>query len=135
VALQVDQLRHMADAHPDRVAYVDLSTGEELTFAAWEGSANRLARGLAAAGVRPGDRVALFLESTHPLRWIVAKRVGRRRAGAAGILPLRFRGKAIDIALGQAGNLAGRPLGGFGFLRGLGLLCGLCLDFFFVSHR
>jgi acyl-CoA synthetase (AMP-forming)/AMP-acid ligase II len=93
----------MADAHPDRVAYVDLSTGEELTFAAWEGSANRLARGLAAAGVRPGDRVALFLESTHPLRWIVAYAAIHKAGAVAVPTNTRLSSREVAAVLGHAG--------------------------------
>jgi len=103
MALQVDQLRYMADAHPDRVAYVDLSSGEELTFAAWEGSANRLARGLVACGVDPGDRVALFLESTHPLRWIVSYAAIHKAGAVAVPTNTRLSSREVGAVLGHAG--------------------------------
>jgi acyl-CoA synthetase (AMP-forming)/AMP-acid ligase II len=69
--LLIDQLRWTAEAHPDEVGYVDLLRDEHLTFGTWERDSNRLARGLSAAGVRAGDRVALHLESSHLLRWLV----------------------------------------------------------------
>jgi acyl-CoA synthetase (AMP-forming)/AMP-acid ligase II len=102
MALQVDQLRHMSGSHPDRVAYVDLSTGEELTFAAWEGAANRLARGLAAAGVSPGDRVALFLESAHPLRWIVSYSAIHKAGAVAVPTNTRLSPREVAAILGHA---------------------------------
>src|SRR5690242_2513095 len=71
MGLLIDQLRWTAEGRPDEVAYVDLVRDEQLTFARWDGESNRLARGLIAAGVRPGDRVALHLESGHLLRWLV----------------------------------------------------------------
>ena len=102
MALQVDQLRHMADRHPDRVAYVDLATGDELTFSAWEGAANRLARGLAAAGVTPGDRVALFLESAHPLRWIVSYSAIHKAGAVAVPANTRLSPREVAAILGHA---------------------------------
>jgi acyl-CoA synthetase (AMP-forming)/AMP-acid ligase II len=102
MALQVDQLRHMADSHPDRVAYVDLSTDDELTFSAWEGAANRLARGLAAAGVAPGDRVALFLESAHPLRWIVSYSAIHKACAVAVPANTRLSAREVAAILGHA---------------------------------
>lgn len=47
-------------AHPGAVAVCDATTS--LTYAELRRSADRLARGLRAAGVRPGDRVGLCLE-------------------------------------------------------------------------
>src|SRR6478752_7924024 len=71
MGLLIDQLRWTAEGRPDEVAYVDLVRDEQLTFSGWDHESNRLARGLIAAGVRPGDRVALHLESDHLLRWLV----------------------------------------------------------------
>jgi acyl-CoA synthetase (AMP-forming)/AMP-acid ligase II len=102
VALQVDQLRHMAEHHPERVAYVDLLADDELTFAGWEADANRLARGLAAAGVRPGDRVAIFLESSHPLRWVVAYSAIHKAGAVAVPTNTRLSARELAAVLGHA---------------------------------
>jgi hypothetical protein len=42
--LQIDQLRLMADEFPEEIAYCDASTGEALTFAAWDRESNAVAR-------------------------------------------------------------------------------------------
>ncbi len=55
-------------------------TAERLTYGELEGRANRLARHLRAAGVRPGDRVALALERSPEM---VAALLAVLKAGAA----------------------------------------------------
>ncbi len=54
-----DLLRRAAAAHPGRVALVD--GDRRLTYAELHDRASRMARLLARAGVRPGDRVGLYL--------------------------------------------------------------------------
>ena len=54
-----DFLRHAAQAHPDHPATVFL--GARLPYARLYAQANRFAHGLAAMGVRRGDRVAILL--------------------------------------------------------------------------
>ena len=70
--LLVDQLRFMARRDGDEVAYRDLGSGGALTFGEWDARSNALARGLAARGVHPGDRVSIYLPGEECLRWIVA---------------------------------------------------------------
>ena len=102
MTLQAEQLRWAAGAHPDEVAYVDVLGGVETTFGEWDAAANRLARGLAAAGVEPGDRVAIYLESAHLLPWITSY-TGVHRAGAVAV-PTNTRLSARELAavLGHA---------------------------------
>src|SRR5215203_860791 len=102
MGLLIDQLRWTADGRPDEVAYVDLVRDEQLTFGAWDRDSNRLARGLVAAGVRPGDRVALHLESEHLLRWLVTY-PGIHKAGAV-FVPTNTRLSVPELArvLGHA---------------------------------
>ncbi|HXA32960.1 MAG TPA: AMP-binding protein, partial [Acidimicrobiales bacterium] len=57
---QVAQLASMAEHYPDAVGY-RVVDGGQLTFGQWESQSNRLARGLVAAGVGHGDRVAIRL--------------------------------------------------------------------------
>jgi long-chain acyl-CoA synthetase len=54
-----------AALHPDRPAYIMASSGNVVTYAELDDAANRLARVLHDAGLRPGDHVALCLEN-HP---------------------------------------------------------------------
>jgi acyl-CoA synthetase (AMP-forming)/AMP-acid ligase II len=54
-----------AQTTPDKAAYVMASTGHTVTFAELDAGANRLARVLHDAGLRPGDAVAFCMEN-HP---------------------------------------------------------------------
>ena len=53
------------DSQPDKPAVVMASTGATQNFAELDAAANRLSRVLRAAGVQPGDHVALCMEN-HP---------------------------------------------------------------------
>ena len=54
-----------AKQHPDKPAVIMAETGEVQTFAELDAGANRLSRLFRAAGLQPGDHVALCLEN-HP---------------------------------------------------------------------
>ncbi len=97
-----DQLRLMAGAHPDEVAYGVLAGGE-LTFGDWEAEASSLARGLGALGVSRSERVAIGLATTEALRWLVAY-AGIHKAGAV-VVPLnpRLSDREITTMLHHAG--------------------------------
>jgi amino acid adenylation domain-containing protein len=56
------RLERSAELHPDRAAVVGGTTS--LTYAALDATANRLSRLLTAEGIRPGDRVGLFLDKS-----------------------------------------------------------------------
>jgi fatty-acyl-CoA synthase len=71
VDLLPDQLRLMASAYPDEVAYRNLGDGSSITFGRWERESNRLAHGLQTRGVRKGDLVAIDLEAEQILDFIV----------------------------------------------------------------
>ncbi len=61
-----------AASSPDRPAVIMASTGEVVTYAQLDAEANQLSRVLRAAGLAPGDHVALCLEnSAHflPILW------------------------------------------------------------------
>jgi len=67
---------------------------EEFSFAELDEGANRVANGLAALGVKPGDRVA-FLGKNHPLYFEAF--VGAARIGAV-MTPVNWRLAAPEIA-------------------------------------
>ena len=76
-----------AALHPDRIALHVEATGEELSYAALNRLANRIAHFLRGLGIRPGDRVALALRS-EPLTlalYFAAAKVG------AILVPLHTR--------------------------------------------
>src|SRR5437773_2617237 len=83
---------------PDRVA---LRFGDRAwSYAELDVEATRLAAGLAAAGIRPGDRVAFFLPNCPEL---VFAYFGTFRVGADA-LPLndRYQGAEVEYAVGDA---------------------------------
>ncbi len=80
---QVAQLAAMAERYPDEVGFWVLGRGR-LTFAQWDGTANRLARGLRTLGVAHGDRVAIRLEAGNALRWVVTY-AAIHKAGAVAV--------------------------------------------------
>ncbi|WP_370946275.1 AMP-binding protein [Amycolatopsis sp. cg5] len=57
-------LAHAGDNWPDDVALIETGTGGTLTWAQFDAAANGLAARLIAAGVEPGDRVALRLPTS-----------------------------------------------------------------------
>lgn len=91
--LQTEQLRLMAEAHPDEVAYTNLGevggTRSSITFDRWERESNRLAHGLADRGVGHGDLVALFLEARHILPFLVTY-TAVHKLGAVAV-PMNYR--------------------------------------------
>jgi acyl-CoA synthetase (AMP-forming)/AMP-acid ligase II len=80
---QVAQLAAMAELYPDEVGY-RVVDGGHLTFGQWESESNRLARGLVAAGVGHGDRVAIRLNGVNALRWVIAY-AATHKVGAAAV--------------------------------------------------
>jgi acyl-CoA synthetase (AMP-forming)/AMP-acid ligase II len=103
---QIEQLRWMAEHHPEELAYVRLDTDDTLTFAEWEHRANRLARGLQGLGVGLGDLVAIHLAGEHVLEWITAY-VAVHKVGAVAV-PTNTRLSADELAtvLGHAEPVA-----------------------------
>ncbi|MGQ0802847.1 MAG: class I adenylate-forming enzyme family protein [Actinomycetota bacterium] len=95
--LQTDQLRFMAGRYRDETAYRDVDAGTAITFGEWDDESNRLARGLVALGVEPGDRVSIFLPGDEVLRWIVAY-AAVHKAGAV-VVPTNTRLTVRELAV------------------------------------
>src|SRR5262245_49188174 len=100
--LLVDQLRYMAGRWPDEVAYRDLASGEQVTFAQWEERSNRAARWLMSRGVEKGDRVAIFLPNEYCLRWIVAYAAVHKAGAVMGPANTRLSVPELVAILGHA---------------------------------
>jgi len=100
--LQVDQLRYMASRHAEATAYRDLDADAHLTFARWETDSNRLARLLVEVGVRPGDRVAIYVAQDEPLRWIVAYAAVHKAGAVAVPTNTRLSPAELEVILAHA---------------------------------
>jgi acyl-CoA synthetase (AMP-forming)/AMP-acid ligase II len=85
----VDQLALMAAEFPSETAFVDLGSDSTVTFAEWDVTANRLARGFRAVGVEVGDRVALDVSGGRSKEWIITY-AAIHRAGAVAV-PINTR--------------------------------------------
>jgi len=78
-----DQLRYLAEDHPDAVGYRVIGRGE-LTNAQWSAQASRVARGLLERGLARHGRVALALEPADALENLAAY-MGVHKAGGATV--------------------------------------------------
>ncbi|HLG92697.1 MAG TPA: AMP-binding protein, partial [Acidimicrobiales bacterium] len=99
--LLVDQLRLMAGHFPDECAYRILD-GEAMTFAEWESRSNRLARGLAQAGIAKGDRVCIYLAPPQALEWMVAYAAVHKAGAVAVPANTRLAQRELELILGHA---------------------------------
>ena len=102
MGLQVDQLRWMAERHGDETAYAQLATKDLLTFARWDTTSNRLARGLADAGIEPGERVVLHLENEHLDRWLIAYAAIHKTGAVAVPTNTRLTARELSTILAHA---------------------------------
>jgi len=96
----LQMLRAAVDAHPDAEALVELG-GERVTYRQLWGRATRVAGGLRAAGVQPGDRVANRLPNGND--WVFAF-WGALLAGAV-VVPVntRFAEREVRYVLEDSG--------------------------------
>jgi long-chain acyl-CoA synthetase len=101
-----ETLRQMAEAYPHEVAY-SIVDGGAMTFSDWDGQANRLARGLVAEGVAPGDRVALHVGMPNALRWLVSYAAIHRAGGVAVPLNVRLGAAEVEQMLAHCEARAG----------------------------
>lgn len=88
-----------ADRFGDRLAIEE--GGVKLTFAALADASSRLARAFIAAGIEPGDRVALWAPNIY--EWVLAA-IGAQMAGAV-LVPIntRFKGAEAAYILNKSG--------------------------------
>jgi 2-furoate---CoA ligase len=84
-------LRWAAERYPQRPAV--RGRGRHLSYREWDARTDRLARALAADGVRPGDRVALALTGGEPL---ASLHLAAQKLGAVSV-PLSTRFSADEL--------------------------------------
>jgi acyl-CoA synthetase (AMP-forming)/AMP-acid ligase II len=105
-----DQLRLMAAAFPDEVAFTDVSlepvggeSARSMTFRQWEERSNRLARWLVEHGVAHGDRVAIHLPPEEPAEFLVAYSAAHKAGAVAVPTSTRMVARELAYVLGHAG--------------------------------
>lgn len=83
-----DILRRSCEMFPDKIALIDRGDGDrEMTFSQLEKRTNQFANGLAASGIKKGDRVAILGFNSIP--WVIA-RYGIAKAGGVNV-PVNYR--------------------------------------------
>ena len=125
-------VRIMAERRGDAEAIVDVDAGVTLTYRDLADRVHEAARAFIAAGIEPGDRVAVWAPNIW--EWPVAA-LGAQSAGAI-LVPLstRFKGREAAYVLGKSGARALFTVSGFldidyvAMLRDLGDLDSLLPD-------
>jgi acyl-CoA synthetase (AMP-forming)/AMP-acid ligase II len=98
-----DQLRLMAGAYPDEVAFTDVAADRDMTFAEWESRSNRLARWLVGRGVAKGDRVAIHVPPEEGDRFLLAYSAIHKAGAVAVPTSTRLVPRELAEVLGHAG--------------------------------
>ncbi len=101
--LLTDQLRLMAEHHPDEIVYTDVSADLDLTFRAWEERSNRFARWLVGQGVTKGDRVAIHVPPEEGDRFLLAYTATHKAGAVAVPTSTRQVARELGYVLGHAG--------------------------------
>ncbi len=98
-----DQLRTMAGTYPDEVAFIDVASGNSLTFAGWEARSNSLARWLVGHGVAKGDRVAIHVPPEEGLVFLVTYSAVHKAGAVAVPASTRLVARELGDVLSHAG--------------------------------
>ena len=107
--------------HPDKTALVDTSCGRRLTYSEYGETVEALARGLVAAGLKPGEVAAIFLANSW--EFCAAYHAVTLAGGIPTLLNPTYREREVRHQLGNSGaallitdrtniegiNLAGLP--------------------------
>jgi acyl-CoA synthetase (AMP-forming)/AMP-acid ligase II len=110
--------------HPQKTALVDTSCGRRLTYAEYGETVESLARGLVAAGLKPGEVVAILLANSW--EFAAAFHAATLAGGIPTLLNPAYREREVRHQLGNSGatflitnwpNIAGINLAGLPNLR------------------
>ncbi|MEE4542654.1 AMP-binding protein [Streptomyces sp. V4-01] len=88
-------------AHPDRDALVDVPSGRRWTYAEFGRDVDRVARGLAAHGVRKGDRVGIW--ALNCPEWVLVQYATARLGAIMVNINPAYRLHELEFVLNQAG--------------------------------
>src|SRR5262245_8179666 len=97
-------LAHRARRHPDRIALVEATRGRRFSYRRLDDRAQRLAEGLAARGITPGQRIGVLLPNGVEF---VETYFAIAKLGLVGV-PLNWRlaPPELEFILADAGAIA-----------------------------
>jgi fatty-acyl-CoA synthase len=95
-------LARIAASHPGAEALVDFPSGQRWTYAQLHADVRRLAAGLLAAGIRPGDRVALW--SPNRAEWVLLQHATAVMGAILVNINPAYRTHELSYALRQSGS-------------------------------
>ena len=87
--------------HPEKTALVDTSCGRRLSYAEYGETVEALARGLVAAGLKPGEVVAIFL--CNSWEFCAAYHAATLAGGIPTLLNPTYREREVRHQLGNSG--------------------------------
>jgi long-chain acyl-CoA synthetase len=109
---------------PEKTALVDISSGRRITYAEYGETVEALARGLVAAGLKPGEVIAIFLANSW--EFCTAFHAAMLAGGIPTLLNPTYRDREVRHQLGNSGaallitdgtNIEGIDLAGLPNLR------------------
>ncbi|HEY2831782.1 MAG TPA: AMP-binding protein [Sporichthyaceae bacterium] len=95
-------LARIAAEHPDAEALVDVPNGTRWTYAQLYADTRRLAAGLLAAGIVPGDRVALW--SPNRAEWVLLQHATATMGAILVNINPAYRTHELSYAMRQSGS-------------------------------
>ncbi len=95
-------LARVAAAHPTAEAVVDVPVGRRWTYAQLNADVRRLAAGLLAAGIRPGDRVALWAPNCG--EWVLVQHATALMGAILVNVNPAYRTHELSYVLRQSGS-------------------------------
>src|ERR1700693_565526 len=110
--------------HPHKTALVDASCGRRLTYAEYAETVQTLARGFVAAGLQPGEVIAIFIPNSW--EFCAAYHAATLAGGIPTLLNPSYREREVRHQLSNSGaaflitdgpNIAGVSLAGLPNLR------------------
>jgi len=87
--------------HPEKIALIDTSNGRRFTYAEYGDNVERVAHGFVAAGLQPGDVIAIFLPNSW--EFAVAYHAATLAGGIPTLLNPNYREREVRYQLDTSG--------------------------------
>jgi fatty-acyl-CoA synthase len=96
-----ENLRHVAAAHPDGEAVVEMATGRRWTYAQFDTDCDTIALGLLKAGLQTGDRVGIW--APNCAEWVLLQYATARIGAVLVNINPAYRSYELGYVLRQSG--------------------------------